>query len=111
MSDTVDLVAIAAVNAFDAVGSTPAGIDFTNNVGFRTATRSTPGVYVLELKHEHDTDKLVVSVSRNNTTSGNIEATILDKQHIQINAFADTTEGGTVAADSPFFIVVWRVRD
>jgi hypothetical protein len=109
MSDTVELIAIAAVNVFS---GPPASIDFANNFGFRTATRSTPGVYVLELKHEHDPQKLVVSVTRNNTSSGDIQAFVLDKEHIQIDNFTDQADGGShVSADSSFFIVVWRVRD
>jgi hypothetical protein len=104
MSDKVELIAAAQINAF--VGP-PSGIEFNSNFGFKTATRSSDGVYVLELDHEHGVDKLVVSATRNSVLSGKIAASVLDRKHIQVNTF-NTSD---VATDSPFFISVQRVRD
>lgn len=103
MSDKQELVAAAQINAF----STPTpGITFVRNFGFETATRASTGVYDLELEHKHDTDKLVVNVTRNSLTSGDIQASLPSEKHIAVNNFA-----AGVAADSPFFITVWRIRD
>lgn len=108
MSDDhkVELVAAAQISAF--LGP-PAGIEFNSNFGFRTATRSDVGSYVLELTHEHSTKKLVVSATRNNQEPGEIDASILDDKHIQILCWG----AGSVAVptDSSFFITVLRVRD
>ncbi len=103
MSDNVELVAAAQINAF--LGP-PAGIEFNSRFGFETATRSSAGAYVLELEHKHGVKKLVVNVTRDTTVSGTIGATVLDEKHIQINSFV-----GDVATDTPFSITVHRVRD
>lgn len=107
MSDTkVELVAAAQINAF--VGP-PAGIEFNSNFGFQTATRSDAGSYVLELRHEHATKKMVVNVTRNNQVPGEIDASILDDKHIQILCWGAGSVA--VATDSSFFITVHRIRD
>jgi hypothetical protein len=103
MSDKTELVAAAQINAF--VGP-PAGIEFNSNFGFETGTRSSPGVYVLEMEHKHGVKKLIVNVTRSNAASGTIGALVLDEKHIQITSFE-----ADVATDSPFFITVERVRD
>ena len=103
MSDKVEMVAAAQIKDF--LGP-PAGIEFNSHFGFETASRSSAGVYVLELEHKHSPKKLVVNVTRNTAISGDIEASVLDEKHIQINSFEET-----VATDAPFFITVYRVRD
>jgi hypothetical protein len=108
MSDdhSVELVAAAQISAF--IGP-PAGIEFNSNFGFQTATRSDEGSYVLELRHEHSTKKLVIQVSRNNQEPGEIDASILDDRHIQVLTWG--ADSVAVPTDSSFFITVYRVRD
>ncbi len=110
MSDDnkVELVASAQIIAF---AGPPSGIEFNSNFGFRTATRSGDGSYVLELKHEHDAKKLVIHVTRNNQVPGEIMASILDDKHIQVLNFGFTTPLAAVPTDSSFFITVDRIRD
>jgi hypothetical protein len=103
MSDKVELIASAQVNVS---GTT---ISFNSNYGFKSASRTSAGLYVLELEHKHGVDKQVVNVTRNNTAFGEIEATVIDDRHIQINNFS--FDEAPAAADSPFFITVFRVRD
>ena len=45
MSDKVELIAAAQVNAF---AGPPSGIEFNSNYGFKTASRGSDGVYTLE---------------------------------------------------------------
>jgi hypothetical protein len=104
MSDKVELVAAAQVNAF---GPDPSGINFNSNFGFDTAVRSSPGVYVLKLEHEHDVKKLVINVTAANADAGS-SAQPLSKKSLQIS-LVDRVEGGPL--DSLFFIQVYRVRD
>lgn len=104
MSDKVELIAAAQINAF---AGPPAGIEFNSNFGFETATRSSAGVYDLELEHKHGAKKLVVNVTRGSAESGDIGATVLDDKHIQVNNF----DADDSAVDSPFFITIYRVRD
>jgi len=107
MSDNCDNLkplAAASINAF----ATPTpGIEFKNNVGFSTATRSGPGAYDLELKHEHDSNKLVVQVTQNNAAVGSISASLPSKGHVQVNSL--DTAGDP--ADSAFWITVYLVED
>lgn len=106
MSDKVELIAAAQVNAF---AGPPSGIQLKSNFGFKSSAYSSPGVYELTLDDKHDAHKLVINVTRNNTAAGEIQASILgtgDVDRIQVNNFDDTD----AAADSPFFITVWRVR-
>ena len=104
MSDKVELIAAAQVNV---VTGPPGAVTFNSKFGFESASYTSLGVYNLELEHEHGTDKLVVGVTRNNTAFGAIEASVLDKKHIQVNNFQEND----IEADSSFFITVHRVRD
>jgi len=108
MSDDhdVELVAAAQISAF--LGP-PAGIEFNSNFGFQTATRSDEGSYVLELRHEHSTKKMVINVTRNNQLPGEIDASILDDRHIQVLCWG--AGANAIPTDSSFFITVHRVRD
>lgn len=102
MSDKVELVAAAQVNAF---GPEPAGIAFNSNFGFVTATRTSAGLYVLELEHDHSSSKLAINVTPFSTGSG--AASIPSKNHIQVSLLGpDSTP-----ADSAFSITVQRIRD
>jgi hypothetical protein len=103
MSDKVELVAAAQVNAL----LSPPTIEFNSNYGFQTAVRSSAGVYVLELEHKHGVKKQVVNVTLSGTSAGEVVASVLDETHIQVSTF--NIEG--TATDSPFFITVNRVRD
>jgi hypothetical protein len=106
MSDKVELIATAQVNAF---AGPPAGIAFKSNFGFKTATRGGPGVYELTLDDKHDAHKFVVQVTANSTVINEIQASLLgtgDINGIQVTNF--DAEGAP--ADVPFFITVWRVR-
>jgi hypothetical protein len=110
--DDVKLIAMAQVNAFNgnAFNGSPAGIELLNNVGFKTATRSNPGVYVLELKRGRNRKHLNVFATRLNTAAGNIQAFLLDDTRIQVSNFADSSsEGQREFADSPFSIAVYHV--
>jgi hypothetical protein len=103
MSDKIEMIAAAQINA-DA-----SGIAFKSNVGFKTATRSSAGVYDLALDDKHDAHKLVINVTANNLAGNDIQASPVgtgDTRNIAITNFAS----GDAAADSPFFITVWRVR-
>lgn len=104
MSDKVELIAAAQINAFG--GATP-GIEFKNNFGFQAATRASDGDYTLTLKHKHNQNDLVVNVTRNNVLSGDIQASLPSGELVQVNNF----DADDVPADSPFFITVYRVRD
>jgi hypothetical protein len=103
MSDKVELIAAAQINV-DA-----GGISFKSNYGFKTASRSSPGVYELNLDHKHDASKLVIQVTANNLVGGEIQASPVgtgDTRDIQLTNFA---LGGS-PADTPFYITVLRVR-
>lgn len=104
MSDKVELIAAAQINAFG--GASP-GIEFKSNFGFQAATRASDGDYTLTLKHKHNPSELVVNVTRNNVLNGEIQASLPNGETVQINSFDDTD----VATDSPFFVTVYRVRD
>jgi hypothetical protein len=102
MSDKVELVAAAQI----AVDST--GISFRSNHKFKTASRSSPGVYELELDDKHDGRKLVVQVTPDNLLANQIQAapvSLGDTRSIQLTNF----QAG-VAADTSFFITVYRIR-
>jgi hypothetical protein len=104
MSEKVELIAAAQVTA------DPSAITFLSNFGFKTATRSSPGVYSLTLDHHHNPDHLVVGVTRSGSTSGEITASLPtgDKvDSVTISNFDDTD----AAADTAFFVTVYRVRD
>jgi hypothetical protein len=103
MSEKVELIAAAQVTAS---AGPPASVDFASNNGFKTISRSDVGAYILELDHEHGTDKLVPNVTLLSTTGGDIMASILDRNHLSVNIF-DNTDAGV---DSPFAITVFRVR-
>jgi hypothetical protein len=106
MSDKVELIAAAQVTV---VSGSPGSISFASNHGFETASRGSPGEYELILEHKHDAPKLVINVTRDNTTSGEIAAAPLgsgDVKSIQISCF----DVAGAAADSSFFITVHRVR-
>jgi hypothetical protein len=107
MSDKVELIAAAQINAFG--GASP-GIEFKANFGFKTATRASDGDYSLTLKHKHDPNKLVVNVTRNNVLNGDIQASLPNGETVQINNFEDT-DTGSGPLDTPFFITVYLVRD
>lgn len=111
MSEKVELIAAAQINAF---AGPPAGIEFNSNFGFETATRESAGVYNLELEHKHGTAKLVVGVTMNRTdvviSPGIVAAAVLDERHIQVKINIIDPESG-LPQDSPFFITVQRVRD
>lgn len=102
MSDKVELVAAAQVNV---ASGPPGSVTFNSKFGFESASYTSLGVYNLKLEHEHDAKKLVVQVTRNNTSPGEIAASVLDDRHIQVNS----SHGE--ALDSSFFISVLRVRD
>jgi hypothetical protein len=104
MSDDVEQIAAAQVNAFG--GDTP-GIEFNSNDGFETASRSSAGVYVLELDHEHGVEKLVISALRNSAAAGSIGATIIDRKHVQVSTF----DGAGSPVDVGFYVSILRVRD
>jgi hypothetical protein len=105
MSDKVELIAAAQVNAF---AGPPAGIEFKANDGFKTATRGSAGAYELELNNKHDGHKLVINVTRKNGGSGSIEADVIpsDTNRIEITSF----DSSNSPADTAFFITVYRVR-
>jgi hypothetical protein len=106
MSDKVELIAAAQVNAF---AGPPSGIEYKSNFGFKSSAYSGPGSYELTLEDKHDAHKLVINVTRNNAASGEIQASIIgtgDVNRIQVNNF----DLGNAASDTPFFITVWRVR-
>jgi hypothetical protein len=105
-NDKVELIAAAQVQV---TGGSPGAIDFSSNKGFDTASRGSPGSYELRLDHKHDDHKLVINVTRKSMTSGEIQAEILgtgDVDRIQVTNF--DIDG--IAADTSFFITVWRVR-
>jgi hypothetical protein len=99
MSDKTEVVAAAQVLV------SASSISFKANSEFKTATKSAVGLYDLELEHEHDRNKLVIHVTRNNTVDGTIEASMPIDKHIQINVFG--ADG--VVADSSFWITVRRI--
>ena len=102
MSDKIELVAAAQINA-DA-----GGISFKANQGFKTATRSSAGVYQVNLDDKHDGHKLVILVTPNNLAENTIQASPAssgDTHSINITNFSSDA-----AADTPFFILVYRVR-
>lgn len=106
MSDKVELIAAAQVNAF---AGPPSGIEYKSNFGFKSSSRGSAGVYELTLDDKHDAHKLVINVTRNNVAAGEIQASIIgtgDVNRIQVNNF-DATDA---PLDTPFFITVWRVR-
>lgn len=105
-NDKVELIAIAQV---EVIGGSPGAINFKSNKGFETASRGSPGVYELKLDHKHDAHKLVINVTRKGTTPGEIQAEILGSDDVdRIEVTSSDIEG--VAADTSFFITVWRVR-
>ena len=104
MSDKVELIAAAQVNAF---AGPPSGIEFNSNYGFKTASRGSDGVYTLELDHDHGAKKLVMNVTPIGTAGGQASASVLTKDTIQVTLL----DSGGVAADSPFSITIDRVRD
>jgi hypothetical protein len=107
MSEKVELIAAAQVNAF---AGPPSGIQLKSNFGFKSSAYSGPGAYELTLDDKHDDHKLVINVTRNNVLAGDIQASIIgtgDVNRIQINNF-DLATG--LGSDTPFFITVWRVR-
>ena len=106
MSDKVELIAAAQVNAF---AGPPSGIEYKANFGFKTASRSSAGVYELELDDKHDGKKLVVQATPCATTD--CECVVSpgssgDTRRLQVGIFAS---GSPI--DSAFFITVLRVRD
>jgi len=103
MSDKIEPIAAAIINAF---GGDAPGIEFTTNRGFKTASRSSSGLYVLTLDDKHDVNHIDVQVTRKSGVAGSIQADVLDKETIQISSFDATG----AAADTPFFINVYRVR-
>jgi hypothetical protein len=113
MSDKVELIAAAQVNAFIpglSPSAPPSGIEFKSNFGFKSASRTSAGAYVLELDHKHGADKLVINVTRNNVLAGDIQAGIVgtgDVDSITVNNF---DLGTGLGVDTPFFVTVWRVR-
>jgi hypothetical protein len=103
MSDKVELIAAAQVVASDA------GISFRSNFGFKTASRNSPGVYELQLDDSHDAKKLVIGVTGNNASGGEIQAAIAatgDTRSIGVTNF----DLANAPADTGFFITVYRVR-
>jgi hypothetical protein len=103
MSDKAKLIASASVQV-----STPF-ISFNSKTGFKNAVYNAQGVYTLELEHHHDTKKLVVQVTPNNTQLDSIVASTPDGKHVQVNNFNGGSGGG--AADSSFYINVYRIGD
>jgi hypothetical protein len=105
MSDKVELIAAAQVNAF---AGPPAGIEFKANFGFNTATRSSAGVYELDLVDKHDGHKLVINVTRKNGGPGSIEADVVpgDTRRVEITSF----DANNNPADTAFFITVQQVQ-
>jgi hypothetical protein len=106
MSDKVELIAAAQVNAFG--GPTP-GINFNSNFGFKTASRNSAGAYELTLDDKHDGKKLVVQATPCATTDGDVvvsPGSTGDTRTLQVGVF---TAG--VPTDAAFFITVLRVRD
>lgn len=82
-------------------------ISLTSSTGFKTATRTTVGVYTLELSDDHHTSKWVANATLNNAGAGQISVLPIDKTHVQINTFGSD---GT-AADSSFFVQILRIGD
>jgi hypothetical protein len=105
MSDKVELIAAAQVNV---VGGSPGLIEFKSNFGFKAASRGSAGSYELTLDDKHDAHKLVVNVTRNSIVAGDIAAAPVSTG--DVNRLQVTTSDSDVAADSPFYITVWRVR-
>jgi len=103
MCDNVELIAASQVNAF---AGPPAGIEFKSNAGFKTATRSSAGLYELELDCKHHRHEIVVNVTLNNTVAAKVVASLPSEGNIQINCF----DASNSPVDSPFFITVWRVK-
>lgn len=103
MSDKIELVAAAQINA-DA-----GGISFRANKGFNTASRGSAGSYVLHLDDKHDGHKLVIQVTANNVAGMVMQAAVVtgDTRSIGVTCFASAD--GT-ASDTPFYILVYRVR-
>jgi len=101
MSDKIELVAAAQINA-DA-----GGISFRSNHGFNTASRGGAGSYVLHLDDKHDGHKLAIQVTANNTTSNQMQAAVVtgDTRSITVTNFS-----GDALADTPFYILVYRIR-
>lgn len=102
----VELIAAAQVLV---VGGDAASISFRSNNGFKTATRSSAGVYGLELDHHHDLHEFVINVTRQAADSGQISASLIDKRNIAVNAFGDGAGDASPAADTSFFITVYRI--
>ncbi len=103
MSDKVDLIAAAQVTVTAGV------ISFASNHEFKTATRSSAGVYDLEMEHKADGRKLVIALTPDSLVGGIIQGAPTsqgDTAHIQITNF--DTSGDP--ADTSFFIQVSRIR-
>jgi hypothetical protein len=106
MSDKVELIAAAQVNAF---AGPPSGIEFKANFGFKTASRDSAGIYELSLDDKHDGHKLVIQVTRKNGGPGEISADVVpsDTRVINVTNFDEND----LPTDSAFFITVHLVHD
>jgi hypothetical protein len=105
MNDKVELIAIAQVAV---VAGQPPTLEFKSSQGFKGARYDSAGVYELTLDHKHGVDKLVINVTRNSPTGGEIQAAPIgtdDTDLFQVTNF----EAGS-PADTAFFVTVWRVR-
>jgi len=103
MSDKVELVAAAQVNA-DA-----GGISFKSNYKFKTAAKNGTGAYELTLDDKHDGHKLVIQLTANNLTGSEIQGSpgsSGDTRTINITNFNLAGD----PADTPFYILVYRIR-
>lgn len=103
MGNRIELIAAAQITVAAGV------ISFASNAGFRTASRSSPGVYAVDLEDSHEGNKLVVGITPNNLVGGPIQGSPLstgETRTIQITNFA--LDGA--AADTSFYLTVFRVR-
>lgn len=82
-------------------------ISLTTSSGISTATRSSVGVYVLELKEDHHTDHWIATATLLGAVAGQIAVDPIDKTHVQVSTF----DGGGAAADSSFFLQILRLGD
>jgi hypothetical protein len=104
MSDKVELVAAAQVSVS---GVSPVTTAFNSSFGFKNVVRIAAGGYDLELEHEHDAKKLDINVTRSSSSPGSVGASAVSDRHVQVNTF----DSSDTAADTSFFITVFRIRD
>ena len=94
MSNKTELIASASVKVV------APSISFLAKDGFKDVLYTGVGAYTLELDDHHDKNELLVQVTLNNTTLGEVITSLPDGKHVQVNS----------SLDSSFFVNVYRIK-